>query len=148
QLEKSPDAGIFKPSFACGGCNFHARRNLKHMPWHDVIPLRRHNSRKNNSNCSPGRSSVNAMVSQFPATRIELQSMPLKIWLDGKLVDKAEAKISVYDHGLLYGDGVFEGIRVYKGKIFECGAHVDRLYASAKSIRLEIPLNRDQFVQA
>src|SRR5947207_11351054 len=69
----------------------------------------------------------------------------LKIWLDGKLVDKADAKVSVYDHGLLYGDGVFEGIRVYGGKIFECDAHLDRLYASAKAIRLEIPLPREQF---
>src|SRR3954447_21179255 len=69
----------------------------------------------------------------------------LQIWLDGKLVPKEEAKISVYDHGLLYGDGVFEGIRVYNGKIFECEAHIERLYASAKSIRLEIPISCDQF---
>jgi len=69
----------------------------------------------------------------------------LKIWLDGQLVDKADAKISIYDHGLLYGDGVFEGIRVYNGKIFECEAHIERLYASAKAIRLEIPLSRDEF---
>jgi branched-chain amino acid aminotransferase len=66
--------------------------------------------------------------------------MSLKIWIDGKLVDKADAKISVYDHGLLYGDGVFEGIRVYNGKIFECEAHVRRLYDSAKAVRLKIPL--------
>jgi branched-chain amino acid aminotransferase len=66
--------------------------------------------------------------------------MSLKIWLDGKLLDKADAKISVYDHGLLYGDGVFEGIRVYNGKIFECDAHIRRLYDSAKAIRLKIPI--------
>src|SRR6476469_6692695 len=71
--------------------------------------------------------------------------MSLKIWIDGKLVDKADAKISVYDHGLLYGDGVFEGIRVYNGKIFECEAHIERLYASARAILLEIPLSRDEF---
>jgi len=71
--------------------------------------------------------------------------MSLKIWLDGKLVEKNEAKISVYDHGLLYGDGVFEGIRVYAGRVFELGAHLDRLYASAKAIRLEIPISREQF---
>ncbi len=65
----------------------------------------------------------------------------LKIWLDGKLVDRADAKISVYDHGLLYGDGIFEGIRVYHGKIFEAKLHIDRLYASAKSIRLEVPIS-------
>src|SRR4051794_17064622 len=69
----------------------------------------------------------------------------LQIWIDGQLVPKAEAKVSVYDHGLLYGDGVFEGIRVYNGKIFECEAHIERLYASAKAIRLEIPISRDQF---
>lgn len=66
--------------------------------------------------------------------------MSLKVWIDGKLVDKADAKVSVYDHGLLYGDGVFEGIRVYHGKIFECEAHVRRLYDSAKAIRLKIPI--------
>ena len=53
--------------------------------------------------------------------------MGLKIWLDGKLVDQADAKISVYDHGLLYGDGVFEGMRVYNGKLFEAEAHFRRL---------------------
>jgi branched-chain amino acid aminotransferase len=71
--------------------------------------------------------------------------MALKVWIDGKLYDKADARISVYDHGLLYGDGVFEGIRVYNGRIFECEAHLDRLYASARAIRLPIPLSREQF---
>jgi branched-chain amino acid aminotransferase len=65
--------------------------------------------------------------------------MSLKIWIDGKLVDKADAKVSVYDHGLLYGDGVFEGMRVYSGKLFEADAHFRRLYESARSIRLTIP---------
>jgi branched-chain amino acid aminotransferase len=65
--------------------------------------------------------------------------MGLKIWLDGKFVDKADAKISVYDHGLLYGDGVFEGMRVYNGKLFEAETHFRRLFESAKSIRLTIP---------
>src|SRR4051812_10885828 len=74
--------------------------------------------------------------------------MSLKIWIDGKLVDKAEAKISVYDHGLLYGDGVFEGIRVYSGKIFECEAHLDRPGNSAKAIRLQIPISRDEITKA
>ncbi|HTL31071.1 MAG TPA: branched-chain-amino-acid transaminase [Tepidisphaeraceae bacterium] len=74
--------------------------------------------------------------------------MSLKVWIDGKLLDKADARISVYDHGLLYGDGVFEGIRVYNGKIFECDAHMKRLYDSAKSIRLTIPLERSAFVSA
>ena len=74
--------------------------------------------------------------------------MSLKVWIDGKLVDKADAKISVYDHGLLYGDGVFEGIRIYNGKIFECDAHMKRLYDSAKSIRLTIPIDREAFCKA
>ena len=64
--------------------------------------------------------------------------MANKIWLDGQLVDEDKAKISVFDHGLLYGDGVFEGIRVYKGKVFKLAEHLNRLYESAKVIRLEI----------
>jgi branched-chain amino acid aminotransferase len=74
--------------------------------------------------------------------------MSLKVWIDGKLYDKADAKVSVYDHGLLYGDGVFEGIRVYGGKVFRLREHVDRLYDSAKSIALEIPMTRDQMADA
>jgi len=68
--------------------------------------------------------------------------MALKIWLDSKLVDEKDAKISVFDHGLLYGDGVFEGIRVYNSRVFELDAHIRRLYDSAKAIRLEIPMSR------
>jgi branched-chain amino acid aminotransferase len=74
--------------------------------------------------------------------------MALKVWIDGKLCDKDDAKVSVYDHGLLYGDGVFEGIRVYGGRIFQCEAHIDRLFASAKAIRLTIPLSREQICSA
>ncbi|MHC4259116.1 MAG: branched-chain-amino-acid transaminase [Planctomycetota bacterium] len=74
--------------------------------------------------------------------------MALKIWLDDRLVDEADAKISVFDHGLLYGDGVFEGIRVYKGKIFELEAHIRRLYRSAKVIRLKIPMSRSKVTRA
>ena len=66
--------------------------------------------------------------------------MALKIWLDGKLVDQQDAKVSVFDHGLLYGDGVFEGIRVYSGRVFEHQAHLKRLYESAKAIRLDMPI--------
>jgi branched-chain amino acid aminotransferase len=74
--------------------------------------------------------------------------MAPKIWINGKLFDKADAKISVYDHGLLYGDGVFEGIRVYGGKVFRIKEHVERLYDSARSIALEIPLSRAQMAEA
>ena len=74
--------------------------------------------------------------------------MGLKIWLENDLVDQNDAKISVFDHGLLYGDGVFEGIRVYQGKIFECKAHLDRLYESAKVICLEIGMDMDAMTDA
>ena len=74
--------------------------------------------------------------------------MPLKVWIDGKLLDKADAKISVYDHGLLYGDGVFEGIRVYNSKIFEADAHLQRLFDSARAIRLTIPITQQQLKSA
>lgn len=74
--------------------------------------------------------------------------MALKIWLDDKLVDEDQAKVSVFDHGLLYGDGVFEGIRVYDSKIFEFEAHIKRLYESAKVLRLEIPMDTETLSQA
>ncbi len=74
--------------------------------------------------------------------------MALKIWLDDKLVDEADAKISVFDHGLLYGDGVFEGIRVYNGRIFELEAHIRRLYESAKAIRLDVVMGKDKLIKA
>jgi branched-chain amino acid aminotransferase len=74
--------------------------------------------------------------------------MALKIWLDGKLVDEKDAKISVFDHGLLYGDGVFEGIRVYNSRVFELEAHIRRLYDSAKAIRLEVPMRRSELISA
>jgi branched-chain amino acid aminotransferase len=66
--------------------------------------------------------------------------MSLKIYMNGQLVPKEEAKVSVYDHGLLYGDGVFEGIRAYSGKVFRLAEHVERLYQSARAIMLEIPI--------
>jgi branched-chain amino acid aminotransferase len=71
-----------------------------------------------------------------------------RVWINGKLYDKADAKISVYDHGLLYGDGVFEGIRVYHGKVFRLKEHLERLCDSARSIALEIPMGRDELARA
>jgi branched-chain amino acid aminotransferase len=62
------------------------------------------------------------------------------VWIDGAWLDRDRATISVFDHGLLYGDGVFEGIRVYEGRIFRLDQHLDRLYASARAIALDIPL--------
>jgi branched-chain amino acid aminotransferase len=71
-----------------------------------------------------------------------------KVWINGKLFDKADARVSVYDHGLLYGDGVFEGLRVYGRKVFRLREHIDRLYDSARSIALEIPISREAMVDA
>jgi branched-chain amino acid aminotransferase len=70
------------------------------------------------------------------------------IYLNGEFVTKENAKVSVYDHGFLYGDGIFEGIRVYKGNIFKLKEHLDRLYDGAKSITLEIPLSYEEMQNA
>ncbi|MBI9103119.1 MAG: branched-chain-amino-acid transaminase [Spirochaetales bacterium] len=67
----------------------------------------------------------------------------MKVWLDGKLVNKEEAKISVWDHGLLYGDGLFEGMRIYSGKVFKLEEHMERLYQGAHVLNLEIPYSRE-----
>lgn len=74
--------------------------------------------------------------------------MSLKIWIENGLVDRKDAKVSVFDHGLLYGDGVFEGIRVYHSRIFEAKAHLDRLYESAKVIMLMMPMEMDELAAA
>ncbi|MBC8379295.1 MAG: branched-chain-amino-acid transaminase [Planctomycetes bacterium] len=74
--------------------------------------------------------------------------MGLKIWLGDGLVDQQDATISVFDHSFLYGDGVFEGIRVYDGNIFEHRAHLDRLYESAKVICLPVPMEKDEMTAA
>ncbi len=72
----------------------------------------------------------------------------MKIYLDGQFVDAADAKISVFDHGLLYGDGVFEGIRLYDGNIFRLDEHLERLEYSAKAILLNLPLTRAELAEA
>ncbi|HEY5532700.1 MAG TPA: branched-chain-amino-acid transaminase [Candidatus Anoxymicrobiaceae bacterium] len=70
--------------------------------------------------------------------------MGLQIYIDGKFVPEEDAKISVFDHGLLYGDGIFEGIRVYNKRVFMLDEHLKRLYRGAKVIRLEIPMSQDE----
>lgn len=70
------------------------------------------------------------------------------IYLNGAYVPKEEAKVSVFDHGLLYGDGVFEGIRAYKGRIFRLEEHLDRLYDSAKTIDLKVPISKEAMTEA
>lgn len=72
----------------------------------------------------------------------------MKIYIDGKLCDKDKARVSVFDHGLLYGDGVFEGIRTYDGLVFRLKEHIDRLYKSADAIELKIPLTKMKLIEA
>ncbi|HKB89116.1 MAG TPA: branched-chain-amino-acid transaminase [Opitutaceae bacterium] len=72
----------------------------------------------------------------------------MKIYLDGKFVDSSEAKISVFDHGLLYGDGIFEGIRLYQGNVFRLDEHLERLEYSAKAILLKMPWSRKEISEA
>ena len=72
----------------------------------------------------------------------------MKIYIDGKYYDEHKAKVSVFDHGLLYGDGVFEGIRAYNGRVFKLAEHIERLYCSAKSILLKIPMPPADMVRA
>jgi len=71
-------------------------------------------------------------------------SDPQKIWLDGQLLDESEAKISVFDHGLLYGDGIFEGIRFYNGRVFRLEEHIRRLFFSARALLLKIPWSEQE----
>ena len=74
--------------------------------------------------------------------------MPCQVYINGKFYDQQDAKISVFDHGLLYGDGVFEGLRSYGGKVFRLEQHLDRLWDSARAILLEIPMSREEMGQA
>lgn len=104
------------------------------------------------STSSGSASGVSAAGSQGAADATPHKPLPESdrdrpyIWVNGELVPSSEAKVSVFDHGLLYGDGVFEGIRVYKGRIFKLGQHLDRLWASAERLRLTIPMSRDEMV--
>nr|MBR9812173.1 branched-chain-amino-acid transaminase [bacterium] len=74
--------------------------------------------------------------------------MSRNIWLDGKIVDESDAKISVFDHGLLYGDGIFEGIRFYNGRVFRLSEHIERLYLSAKALLLKMPWTLEEVCEA
>ena len=75
-------------------------------------------------------------------------AMSMQVYLNGQLVPQEEAKVSVFDHGLLYGDGVFEGIRAYNGRVFRLEQHLDRLFSGAHTIMLEIPLSREELAEA
>src|ERR1700756_2402589 len=99
---------------------------------------------------------VDGMVIDEPKTKpaVETKSRApravkeSKIYIDGKFYSEADAKISVFDHGLLYGDGIFEGIRFYNGRVFRLGEHLDRLWDSARSIALEIPMTKEAMTKA
>src|SRR5687767_15540762 len=95
------------------------------------------------STSSPPATSAKSSVAAPAAS-----ATSLKIYISGKYYDKENAKISVYDHGLLYGDGVFEGMRSYGGKVFRLEQHLERLWNSAKAIALEIPLSRPALAKA
>src|SRR5260221_14761846 len=72
----------------------------------------------------------------------------MKIYIDGKYYEEHNAKISVFDHGLLYGDGIFEGIRAYNNRVFKLKEHIDRLFYSAKAILLTIPITHQEVIEA
>jgi branched-chain amino acid aminotransferase len=91
-------------------------------------------------------SKVTAKSAAQPANIPVDADLPI-IHVNGQMLPKSKAMVSVYDHGLLYGDGIFEGIRVYQGKIFKCKQHMDRLYHCADQIRLKIPVSRDRMVE-
>ncbi len=81
-------------------------------------------------------------------TEVKTMEKELQVYIDGAYYPKSQAKISVYDHGLLYGDGVFEGIRAYNGIVFKLKEHIDRLYRSAHAIMLQIPLTKGKMIEA
>ncbi|MBS1485711.1 MAG: branched-chain amino acid aminotransferase, partial [Opitutales bacterium] len=72
----------------------------------------------------------------------------MKVYINGKFYEKEDAKVSVFDHGFLYGDGIFEGIRLYSGNVFKLDRHVDRLFRSAKAIMLEMPYTKQEVIDA
>ncbi len=94
----------------------------------------------NQSTTKPGEMTITAPI------QVHSEDRPL-IYVNGQYVPKSQAKVSVFDHGLLYGDGVFEGIRVYNGRIFKAQQHLDRLWNSAESIGLKIHISREEMLE-
>src|SRR5208337_712363 len=76
-----------------------------------------------------------------------VKRLSMMIYIDGQFLPREQAKISVFDHGLLYGDGVFEGIRAYNGRVFRLDEHIDRLFDSAKTIDLDVPVSKDEMAK-
>src|ERR1041385_188887 len=85
---------------------------------------------------------------RFTPRNVSGGEIRMKIYIDGKFYDENNAKISVFDHGLLYGDGIFEGIRAYNGRVFKLKEHIDRLFYSAKAILLTIPMSHAEICKA
>src|SRR5215471_8697680 len=119
------------------------------MVWPSSIPRPANGNRFANACCDKCgmRNARLSPIIPHSEFRIPLP-MSLKIHINGKLYPKEDAKISVYDHGLLYGDGVFEGMRSYGGKVFRLAEHLERLWNSAKTIWLEIPISREAMAKA
>src|SRR4028118_470040 len=117
--------------------------------WMPLQQQRIRNSGKKCRNCESESMGVreDRSVPAPPYSYIHIH-INMKIYLNGQLVAKEDAKISVFDHGFLYGDGVFEGMRVYGGRIFRLGAHLERLYRSARAILLQPPSSMDEMGQA
>ncbi len=88
------------------------------------------------------------LTTPIPARSYPRPPMSRTVWINGKLVPSSEASVSVFDHGLLYGDGVFEGLRIYGGKVFRLEEHLERLYESARAICLEMPLDQAALAKA
>src|SRR5438105_15732794 len=98
----------------------------------------------------PKRSGATSKAAAQPALEAQanLSSSNAKIYIDGRFLPEADAKVSVFDHGLLYGDGIFEGIRFYNGRVFRLEEHLERLWDSARSILLEIPMSQRAMTEA
>jgi branched-chain amino acid aminotransferase len=96
----------------------------------------------------PRTREATAKAAVKPTVATKTTAKELMIYIDGKFCRQADAKISVFDHGLLYGDGIFEGIRFYNGRVFRLEEHLDRLWDSARSICLEIPLSKREMTEA
>ncbi len=113
-----------------------------------ILTRRRNQSMKSTAPSPAAQTADRKHASSANSASVSQTAAPLKIFISGKLYDQADAKISVYDHGLLYGDGVFEGIRSYSGKVFRLDQHLERLWNSARAIWLEIPMTREAMARA
>jgi branched-chain amino acid aminotransferase len=99
-------------------------------------------------NHKPIKLSPNSLVALTDWFNVAWRSFEMKIYIDGKYYDEKNAKVSVFDHGLLYGDGIFEGIRAYNGRVFKLKEHIDRLFYSAKAILLTLPMPHSEIMRA